>query len=297
MIELESPQIESVETEGSFFARYEASPLPAGLRRDPRERPEARSPLVAGGVGCHGHPDPRRLPRVQHDPRGQGGRHPDRPQPEEAPHEELRPGPPGPAAPREGGCRGGPRCGHRGSAEVEIINPDLHVCTLDSDDVSLEMDLTVESGIGYLGADRTEPLPIGVIPVDAIFSPVRRVNYSVENTRVGQMTNYDKLTLEIETDGTITPGEALSRAAEILIGQFGLFTRTGRAAPAGERAGAPGRRSPRTCWRCRSRSWTSRCGPTTPSSGTTSSRSDSSCSSATTTSCGCATSGRSRSTR
>jgi DNA-directed RNA polymerase subunit alpha len=74
--------------------------------------------------------------------------------------------------------------------------------------------------------------------VDAIFSPVRKVNYSVENTRVGQMTNYDKLTLEIETDGTITPGEALSKAADVLIGQFSLFTRTGRTAPAGDRAGS-----------------------------------------------------------
>jgi DNA-directed RNA polymerase subunit alpha len=114
------------------------------------------------------------------------------------------------------------------SADVEIVNPDQHLMTLDSDDVSIEMDLTVERGVGYLAAERSEQLPIGVIPVDAIFTPVRKVNYHVENTRVGQMTNYDKLTIEIETDGSIGPEEALSRAAEILVAQFSLFTATGK---------------------------------------------------------------------
>ena len=115
------------------------------------------------------------------------------------------------------------------SADVEIVNPDQPLMTLDSDDVTVEMDLTVERGVGYLAAERSEQLPIGVIPVDAIFTPVRKVNYHVENTRVGQMTNYDKLTIEIDTDGTITPEEALSRAAEILVAQFSLFTSTGKA--------------------------------------------------------------------
>src|SRR6187455_1187932 len=114
------------------------------------------------------------------------------------------------------------------SADVEIINPDQHLLTLDSDGVTVEIDLTVERGVGYLAAERAEQMPIGVIPVDAIFTPVRKVNYHVENTRVGQMTNYDKLTIEIETDGTITPEEALSRAAEILVGQFSLFTSAGK---------------------------------------------------------------------
>jgi DNA-directed RNA polymerase subunit alpha len=114
------------------------------------------------------------------------------------------------------------------SADVEIVNPDQHLMTLDSDDVTVEMDLTVERGVGYLAAERSEQLPIGVIPVDAIFTPVRKVNYHVENTRVGQMTNYDKLTIEIDTDGTISPEEALSRAAEILVAQFSLFTSTGK---------------------------------------------------------------------
>ena len=140
----------------------------------------------------------------------------------------------------------GRRPGHRRTtssrtADVEIVNPDQHLLTLDSDDVTIEIDMTVERGVGYLAAERSEQLPIGVIPVDAIFSPVRKVNYTVENTRVGQMTNYDKLTIEIETDGTLTPEEALSRAAEILVGQFSLFTTAGKTLVAGERGvvGAP----------------------------------------------------------
>ncbi|MDQ3447723.1 MAG: DNA-directed RNA polymerase subunit alpha [Chloroflexota bacterium] len=115
------------------------------------------------------------------------------------------------------------------NGEVEVVNPEQPLMTLDSDDVTIEMDLTVERGVGYLAAERSDQLPIGVIPVDAIFTPVRKVNYQVENTRVGQMTNYDKLTLEIETDGTLPPEEALSRAAEILVAQFSLFTSTGKA--------------------------------------------------------------------
>src|ERR687893_2797346 len=127
------------------------------------------------------------------------------------------------------------------TADVEIVNPEQHLLTLDSDDVTIEMDLTVERGVGYLAAERADQLPIGVIPVDAIFTPVRRVNYTVENTRVGQMTNFDKLTLEIETDGTLTPEESLGRAAEILVGQFSLFTTAGKTLVAGDRGamGAP----------------------------------------------------------
>jgi DNA-directed RNA polymerase subunit alpha len=122
------------------------------------------------------------------------------------------------------------------SADVEIINPELVLMTLDTDDVTIEMDLTVERGVGYLGAERTEQLPIGVIAIDAIFTPVRKVNYWVESMRVGQMTNYDKLTMEIETDGTNTPEEALSRSAEILVNQFRPFVTIGVAAAVGEQA-------------------------------------------------------------
>jgi DNA-directed RNA polymerase subunit alpha len=116
------------------------------------------------------------------------------------------------------------------SADVEIVNPELVLMTLDTDDVTIEMDLTVEKGVGYLGAERAEALPIGVIAVDAIFTPVRKVNYWVDPMRVGQMTNYDKLTIEIETDGTITPEEALSRSAETLVNQFRPFVTIGVAA-------------------------------------------------------------------
>jgi DNA-directed RNA polymerase subunit alpha len=122
------------------------------------------------------------------------------------------------------------------SADVEIINPDLVLMTLDTDDVTIEMDLTVERGVGYLGAERTEQLPIGVIAIDAIFTPVRKVNYWVESMRVGQMTNYDKLTIEIETDGAITPEESLSRSAEILVNQFRPFVTIGMTAAVGEQA-------------------------------------------------------------
>jgi DNA-directed RNA polymerase subunit alpha len=125
------------------------------------------------------------------------------------------------------------------SADVEIVNPDLVLMTLDADDVTIEMDLTVERGVGYLGAERAEALPIGVIAVDAIFTPVRKINYWVEAMRVGQMTNYDKLTIEIETDGTLSPEEALSRSAEILVSQFKPFVTIGvTAEPAEIAAGA-----------------------------------------------------------
>jgi DNA-directed RNA polymerase subunit alpha len=119
------------------------------------------------------------------------------------------------------------------SADVEIVNPDLVLLTLDSDSGSIEMDLTVETGVGYRPAEHTEEMPIGVVPVDAIFSPVRRVNYQVEKTRVGQMTNYDKLSIEIETDGTTTAQAALSQAADILVREFGRFAEIGRPATAG----------------------------------------------------------------
>ena len=114
------------------------------------------------------------------------------------------------------------------SADIEIVNPDLVLLTLDSDSGSIEMDLTVETGMGYRPAEHTEEMPIGVVPVDAIFSPVRRVNYQVEKTRVGQMTNYDKLMLEIESDGTTTAEAALSQAADILVREFGRFAEIGR---------------------------------------------------------------------
>ena len=125
------------------------------------------------------------------------------------------------------------------SADIEIVNPELVLLTLDSDSGSIEMDLTVETGMGYRPAEHTEDMPIGVVPVDAIFSPVRLVNYTVEKTRVGQMTNYDRLSLEIETDGTTTAQAALSQAADILVKEFGRFAEIGRPAAAGGEEGVP----------------------------------------------------------
>ena len=103
---------------------------------------------------------------------------------------------------------------------VEIVNPDLYIATLDDENAHLEMELVVESGKGYVPADSKEDQPIGVIPVDAIYTPVQKVNYTVEHTRVGQMTNYDKIVLDIWTDGTIPPDEALRQSADILVRHF-----------------------------------------------------------------------------
>lgn len=110
-------------------------------------------------------------------------------------------------------------------ADVEVMNPDLHLATL-AEDGHLEMEMTVERGRGYVSAEenKSEDRPIGVIPVDSIFTPVSRVNYNVENTRVGQVTNFDKLTLEVWTDGTILPNEAVSLAARILSEHLSLFS-------------------------------------------------------------------------
>lgn len=109
-------------------------------------------------------------------------------------------------------------------ADVEILNPDLHIATLEKGG-RLFMEMTVEKGRGYVSAEKNkkEDQPIGIIPVDSLFSPVHKVNYQVENTRVGQVTDYDKLTLEVWTDGTIAPDEAVSSAAKILIEHIRLF--------------------------------------------------------------------------
>ncbi len=106
--------------------------------------------------------------------------------------------------------------------EVDVINPDLYLFTVDSDKARLEMEMTVEPGRGYSPSDERGRLPIGELPVDAIFSPVKRCNYDVERARVGQMTNYDKLIMEIWTDGTMRPQEALSQSARILMQHFSL---------------------------------------------------------------------------
>ncbi len=108
--------------------------------------------------------------------------------------------------------------------EVEIINQDLHIATL-NEDAHLQMQLTLDRGRGYVSAEKNKSatMPIGVIPIDSIFTPVRKVNYTVEDTRVGQITDYDKLTLEIWTNGTLKPEEAISGAAKILMEHLEMF--------------------------------------------------------------------------
>jgi DNA-directed RNA polymerase subunit alpha len=101
--------------------------------------------------------------------------------------------------------------------EVEIINPDLYLFTVDSDDAFLEIEMTAEMGRGYSPAEDRGRLPIGELPVDAIFSPIRRVAYEVEKTRVGQVADYDRLVMQIWTDGSLKPEEALASAAQIMI--------------------------------------------------------------------------------
>ncbi|MGN0191606.1 MAG: DNA-directed RNA polymerase subunit alpha [Candidatus Cryptobacteroides sp.] len=113
----------------------------------------------------------------------------------------------------------------KGLSSFTVLNPDLHICTLEPS-VKLEISLTVSKGRGFVPADdnRDENAPIGTIPVDAIYTPIRNVNWTVENWRVEQKTDYEKLNLEITTDGSITPNMALQEAANILIYHFKLFT-------------------------------------------------------------------------
>jgi DNA-directed RNA polymerase subunit alpha len=111
--------------------------------------------------------------------------------------------------------------------EVEIINPDLYLFSMNDKDAHVEMDLTVEKGRGYLPAgDRAERLPIGVLPVDAIYSPIRRVNWSVSSARVGQSTNYDRLNLEIWSDGTLSPEQALIDSSRALMQHLNYISGT-----------------------------------------------------------------------
>lgn len=106
--------------------------------------------------------------------------------------------------------------------EVEIVNPELYLLSVDDPNTELNIELTVQKGKGYSPADHREGLPIGVIPVDAIFTPIRKVNYAVEETRIG-VTNYERLILDVWTDGTIQPEEAVAQSAAILVRQFGIL--------------------------------------------------------------------------
>jgi DNA-directed RNA polymerase subunit alpha len=110
-------------------------------------------------------------------------------------------------------------------AQLELVNPNCHIATLTSKNSKLEMEILVEKGVGYLPREkkRKGKLEIGTIAVDAIFSPVKRVAIKTENMRVGERTDFDRLFLEIETDGTISPEEAFAKASEILINQFSFL--------------------------------------------------------------------------
>ena len=109
-------------------------------------------------------------------------------------------------------------------ADVDIINPEMHIATL-AKGATLNMEMRIEKGRGYVAADKNKypGMPIGTIPMDSIFSPITKVNFLVENTRVGQITDFDKLTIDIWTDGTTTPEEALSLAAKVLSEHRNLF--------------------------------------------------------------------------
>jgi DNA-directed RNA polymerase subunit alpha len=238
MMQLESPQIEPVEALGSSYAKFEAGPLPAGYGQTLGNalRRVLLSSLEGAAVTAI------QIRDVYHEFSTIPGVKEDVTQivlnVKRLRLKSYAPDHPVQLKLIKSGAGAVTAADVSPSAEVEIINPELELMTLDSGDVTIEMDLTVETGIGYLGVERPEPLPIGVIPVDATFTPIRKVNYTVESTRVGQMTNYDKLILEIETDGSISPEEALSKSAEILVQQFSLFTAAGKPLQAGDRAGA-----------------------------------------------------------
>jgi len=110
-------------------------------------------------------------------------------------------------------------------ADIEVMNPELIVATLDGDEAKLYIEMTIKKGYGYVGADKNKSADhaIGLIPIDSIFTPVRKVNFTVDQTRVGDVTDFDKLTIEVSTNGTISPSEALCMGAKTLLEHFNLF--------------------------------------------------------------------------
>ena len=117
----------------------------------------------------------------------------------------------------------------KASSDFQIVNPELHLATLDSPEAKLSVEFNVEQGKGYVPASLAEGLPIGVLPVDSIFSPVRRVNFNVERTRVGQVTDYERLVVEVWTERTATPMEVMPQAAQVLVDHFFLFANVSKA--------------------------------------------------------------------
>ena len=119
------------------------------------------------------------------------------------------------------------------NSAVEIVNPDLHIATLDNKSADFDMEVIVQTGRGYVPVEQreNEKLEIGMIAVDAIYTPIKMVNYDINNVRVGQITNYDELILTLETDGTITGEDAIDQAAQMLLSHFALFTKGNLNAP------------------------------------------------------------------
>ena len=109
------------------------------------------------------------------------------------------------------------------SSDFEIVNPEQHIATIDSGEGVLSVELNVEPGKGYQPASTGDNVPRGVLPMDAIFNPVRKVNYTIEKTRVGQITDYERLILEVWTNATTTPAEALKKASDVLTNHFFMF--------------------------------------------------------------------------
>ena len=124
------------------------------------------------------------------------------------------------------------------SSDFEVVNPEWHIATLDSDDAALSIELNVERGSGYAEATKGDGLPIGVLPVDAVYTPILKVNYSIENTRVGQRTDLERLIVELWTDGSISPVDAMRQAGSVLVESFFLFANTHRGGEDDE-AGTP----------------------------------------------------------
>lgn len=118
------------------------------------------------------------------------------------------------------------------NSQIEVINPDMHIAALTSKKAELKMEITIEKGLGYIPVEarKAEKLPIGVIAIDAIFTPVNKVNFTIENMRVGERTDYNLLKFVIETDGSITPGAALHKSANILRDHFDKISLLGKVA-------------------------------------------------------------------
>jgi DNA-directed RNA polymerase subunit alpha len=119
------------------------------------------------------------------------------------------------------------------SSDFEIVNPEQHIATMDSSKARLAIEMNVEPGKGYRPASGGDGLPRGVLPLDAIFNPVRKVNFTIEKTRVGQVVDYERLIMEVWTDGSVSPSDTMKKAAETLVNHFFLFNSLGRPGEAG----------------------------------------------------------------